>query len=96
MLLTIAVGAAYSRRYADLSRIMLDVITVYGGCVVVATLWNALADRPFNVVYVAVFGRIFAVSALLLANENRKPRSTMPNTEDNGRWKWSTGMRSSR
>jgi hypothetical protein len=96
MLLTIAVGAAYSRRYADLSRIMLGVITVYGGGVVVANLWNVLVDRPFNVAYLAVLGGIFAISALLLVNENRKPRSTTPDTGGNGRWKWSIGMRSSR
>lgn len=72
MLLTIAVGVAYSMRNAELSRIMLGVIIVYGAGVVTADLWNALANRPVNVAYLAAFGLVFAVSTALLVIESRR------------------------
>jgi hypothetical protein len=46
MLLTIAVGAVYALRYADVSRVMLGVIAVYGFGVMLANLWNILAAKP--------------------------------------------------
>ena len=69
MLLTIAVGAVYSRRYADVSRVMLGVIAVYGLGVMLANLWNILANLPINLSYVAAFGIMFLVSATLLMAE---------------------------
>jgi hypothetical protein len=69
MLLTIAVGAVYALRYADVSKVMLGVILVYGFGVTVANLWNFLANKPVNPSYVAAFGIIFLVSAILLTAE---------------------------
>jgi hypothetical protein len=69
MLLTIAVGAVYARRYADVSRVMLGVIAVYGFGVMLANLWNILANLPINLSYVAAFGIMFLVSATLLMAE---------------------------
>ena len=71
MLLTIAVGAVYARRYADVSRVMLGVIAVYGLGVMLANLWNILANLPrvFDLSYVAAFGIMFLVSATLLMAE---------------------------
>jgi hypothetical protein len=66
MLLTIAVGAVYALRYADVSRVMLGVIVVYGFGVTLANLWNILASTPVNPSYVATFGIMFLVSATLL------------------------------
>jgi hypothetical protein len=69
MLLTIAVGAVYDLRYADVSKVMLGVIAVYGFGVMVANLWNILANKPVNPSYVAAFGIMFLVSATLLIAE---------------------------
>jgi hypothetical protein len=69
MLLTIAVGAVYALRYADVSKVMLGVIAVYGFGVMVANLWNILANKPVNPSYVAAFGIMFLVSATLLIAE---------------------------
>jgi hypothetical protein len=69
MLLTIAVGAVYARRYADVSRVMLGVIAVYGFGVMLANLWNIVANLPINLSYVAAFGIMFLVSATLLMAE---------------------------
>ena len=69
MLLTIAVGAVYALRYADVSRVMLGVIAVYGFGVTLANLWNILANKPINPSYVVAFGIMFLVSATLLIAE---------------------------
>jgi hypothetical protein len=69
MLLTIALCAVYALRYADLSRVMLGVIAVYGFGVMLANLWNILANSPVNPSYVAAFGIMFLVSATLLIAE---------------------------
>jgi hypothetical protein len=69
MLLTIAVGAAYALRYADASKVMLGVIAVYGFGVMVANLWNILANKPVIPSYVAAFAIMFLVSATLLTAE---------------------------
>ena len=61
--MTIAVGAVYALRYADVSRVMLGVIAVYGFGVMLANLWNILAAKPINPSYVAAFGIMFLVSA---------------------------------
>jgi hypothetical protein len=66
MLLTIAVGALYALRYADVSRVMLGVIGVYGFGIMLANLWNILANKPVNLSYVTAFGIMFLVSATLL------------------------------
>jgi hypothetical protein len=66
MLLTIAVGAVYALRYADVSMVMLGVIGIYGFGIMLANLWNILANKPVNPSYVAAFGIMFLVSAILL------------------------------
>jgi hypothetical protein len=71
MLLTIAVGAIYALRYANVSRVMLGVIAVYGFGVTLANLWNILASLPVNPSYVAAFGIMFLVSAALLIAERQ-------------------------
>ena len=69
MLLTIALGAVYALRYADIARVMLGVIAVYGFGVMLANLWNILANLPVNLSYVSVFGIMFVTSATLLLAE---------------------------
>jgi hypothetical protein len=69
MLLTIAVGAVYALRSADVSRVMLGVIGVYGFGTMLANLWNILANKPVNPSYIAAFGIMFLVSATLLIAE---------------------------
>ena len=71
MLLTIAAGAVYALRYADVSRVMLGVIAVYGFGVTLANLWNILVSKPVNPSYVAVFSIMFLVSATLLIAERQ-------------------------
>ena len=66
MLLTIAVGAVYALRSADGSRVMLGMVAVYGFGVTLANIWSALASKPVNPAYVAVFGFMFLVSVALL------------------------------
>ena len=69
MLLTIAVSAVYALRSADVSRVMLGVIGVYGFGTMLANLWNILANKPVNPSYIAAFGIMFLVSATLLIAE---------------------------
>jgi hypothetical protein len=69
MLLTIAVGAVYALRYADVSKVMLGVIAVYGFGVMLANLWNILTKMPVSLSYVVAFGVMFLVSASLLVAE---------------------------
>jgi hypothetical protein len=66
MLLTIAVGAVYSLRYADTARVMLATTLTYGFGLALASLWNVLAGNPIKPSYVAFFGVIFVVSAVVL------------------------------
>lgn len=72
MLLTIAVGAVYALRHADISRVMLGVIAVYGFGVTLANLWNILASKPVNPSYVGAFGIMFLVSATLVLADRQK------------------------
>jgi hypothetical protein len=69
MLLTIAVGAVYALRYADVSKVMLGVVAVYGFGVMLANIWNILANMPVSLSYVVAFGVMFLVSASLLVAE---------------------------
>jgi hypothetical protein len=45
---------------------MLGVIGVYGFGIMLANLWNILANKPVNLSYVTAFGIMFLVSATLL------------------------------
>lgn len=67
MLLTIAVGAWYSWRDADTSRVMLWVTLAYGLGLAVASFWNTLSGHPIRLSYLVVFGLIFLVSTACLA-----------------------------
>lgn len=69
MLLAIAMGNAYSLRYADAARLMLAMTAAYGLGLAVASLWNVLADRPIKVSYLVVFGVIFVVSLVMLVRQ---------------------------
>ena len=71
MLLTVTVGAVYSLRYADASKVTLGVIAVYGFGVALANLWNMLASKPVNPSYVVAFGIMFLVSTALLVTERQ-------------------------
>lgn len=71
MLLTVAVGAAASHRYANDSRLVLVVITVYGFGVTLANLWNMAGGRPVNSAYLVAFGLMCLISAGLLFQERR-------------------------
>jgi len=65
MLLTIAAGVGYGVRYVDTARLMLLVTAVYGLGLCVASLWNALDDKPIKESYAVVFGVIFLGSSFL-------------------------------
>lgn len=65
MLLTIAGAAFYSRDHDYLARTTLLTITLYGIGVVAAGLWNLTAGKPVPLAYVAFFGLLALLSALL-------------------------------
>lgn len=69
MLLTIAVGAAWSRPSADLARLMLAITNAYGVGLALASAWNALSGKPIKPSYLVVFGLVALVSGLLLARQ---------------------------
>ncbi len=71
MLLAIAVGAWLARGSADLSRVMLGALSVYGVTAVVANLVNAFAARPYKIVYVVVFAGVALGSIVLLLVSGR-------------------------
>jgi hypothetical protein len=79
MLLTIAVGALYSFRYAGTANMMLVMIIVYSLGITIASVWNALYALPIKPFYAAVFGVIFLVSTILLLS-NRSPRPLLTGT----------------
>jgi hypothetical protein len=66
MLLTIAVAALYSLRDADLARVTLAVLTVYGIGAALANLWSVTAGKPVQPLYVAIFGIIGIISLIEL------------------------------
>ncbi len=74
MLLTLSVGAWIARRDADLARLMLGAIAVYGLTAVAANLVNAAMGRPFKIVYGVVFG-IAAIGSVGLLIARRRERS---------------------
>ena len=74
MLLTIAVGSAWSLRYGDLSRLMLAMTIMYGLDLALASLWNMFSGKPVKLSYLIVFGLIALVSTFLLVRQ----RAVMP------------------
>lgn len=65
MLLALAVGALYSLRSADVARLMLSVIVVYGVGVVIANLINLAGGKPIKPVYLIAFGLLALISGFL-------------------------------
>lgn len=65
MLLTIAGAALYSRRHAYLAQTALATIALYGIGVVAAGLWNLTAGKVVPLAYVAFFGVLALLSAVL-------------------------------
>jgi hypothetical protein len=78
MLLTIAVGAWIARGSADLSRVMLGALAVYGITAVTANLVNAFAARPYKIVYVVVFAALALGSIGLLLTTARAQATGKP------------------
>ena len=65
MLLTIATGSVYSVRHTDTTRPMLAMLITYGLGLTIASLWNALVNKPIPLAYVTVFTLITIISAAL-------------------------------
>ena len=78
MLLAIAAGSAYGRRYAATSRMMLAVTTIYGLGLAVASLWNLLGGEPLKLAYMVVFGLMALGSGaqVLLEHRAQEPASS--------------------
>jgi hypothetical protein len=70
MLLTIAVGAITSLRYADVARLMMATTLTYGVGLTLASLWNVLGGKPIPLLYLFVFGVIALVSGIALSVDN--------------------------
>jgi hypothetical protein len=66
MLLTISAACLYAYRAIDTAYLLLWGLMAYGIGLVLAGLWNVLADKPIPVGYVMVFGMMGLVSAGLL------------------------------
>jgi len=66
MLFTITAGAITSYRRADVARLMLITILIYGIGLTVASLWNLTVGKPIPLFYLGVFGSIALISAILL------------------------------
>jgi len=66
MLVAIAAGALYSLRSAEAARAMLAMLVSYSLGLALASLWNALGNKPVPLLYLAVFGLIFLGSSGLL------------------------------
>jgi len=64
MLLTIAVASAMSLRSRDLAGLTSAITLAYGIGLAVASLWLMTANKPVNLVYLAVFG-VIALGALI-------------------------------
>jgi hypothetical protein len=66
MLLTIAISAMYSLRYADTSKIMTGITMIYGLGLAIASLWNMFAGKPIKMAYLVVFSLIFFGSLIVM------------------------------
>jgi hypothetical protein len=69
MLLTIAAGCAYAWQARSTARLMLEMISIYSFGLALASLWNALADKPIKESYTGVFAVIFWISIMLLLTD---------------------------
>jgi hypothetical protein len=77
MLLTIAAGSLYAARYRSTATAVLAMTATYGVGLAVASLWQAVDDRPVKPAYVAVF-LVIAAGSLVLARRSqaRAPADT--------------------
>ena len=66
MLITIAWGALFSRKHADVARMMLVFMMIYGLGAGLANLWNVLAGKPIKLFYFVFFLDVGLISTLLL------------------------------
>lgn len=66
MLLTIATAALYSLQNADVARVTLVVMSVYGLGAALANLWNLTAGKPVQPLYLLVFGLMGLISLILI------------------------------
>jgi len=64
MLLTLAVGAAYSARYLIARPGVWAMLTIYGLGAALAAVWNTLANKPVPIAYLVAFGIVGVVSAV--------------------------------
>lgn len=69
MLLTLAVGAVFSLRYAHVARLMLAMLSTYGLGLAAASIWNGFSGKPIKPAYVMVFGVLALGSLFLLWRE---------------------------
>jgi hypothetical protein len=76
MLLAIAAGALYSRRWADPARVMLAVLLVYGLGLAFASLWSAFTGQPVRPAYLAAFAIVGLGSAALLLFDRPRQAQT--------------------
>ena len=84
MLLTLAAGGLYGLRHADTARIVNTVAMLYGLGLAIASLWNALADKPVKLSYVIVFGVIFVGSLVVARLSRRSPAPSLPRSQLRG------------
>ena len=69
MMVAIAAAAVYSLRSAGAARPLLALILTYGLGVAAASLWNLSAGRSVPFLYLAIFGFMAFLSAVLLFSE---------------------------
>lgn len=70
MLLTLAVGAVLSLRFADVARLMLAMLLTYGLGLAAASIWNSFTGKPIKPAYVIVFG-VLALGSLFMLRRER-------------------------
>lgn len=68
MLLTIATAAFYSLQNADIVRVTLVVMIVYGFGAALANLWSITAGKPVQPLYLLVFGLMGLISLVMFRN----------------------------
>ena len=56
MLLAIAAGALYCRRFRDPAHVMLAILSVYSLGLALSSMWNAFMGLPIRLAYLVVFG----------------------------------------
>lgn len=77
MLLALGAGAWLAARHAGPARLLLAMTVVYGLGVAAANAWNALAGRPVNGAYLAIFALVGlgSLGLLLVPGPGARPAS---------------------